>query len=190
MTLVFSGGGANLAALRSFRVLRPLRTISGIEGLRIIVSSMIAAMPLLMDTILILIFFFIIFGIAGVQLWSGLLKKKCISEEFGTVNENDDFCGGVRSCPSGHFCGKSKSNPNFGITSFDNVLYAMLIIFQSVSLEGWSVIMVYMEKCFSILAILYFVPIVFIGAFFLLNLTLAVIKSKFTEEHKNKKHSI
>lgn len=32
----------------------------------------------------------------------------------------------------------------------------------------------------------YFIPIVFIGAWFLLNLTLAVIKSKFSEEHKAK----
>ena len=31
---------------------------------------------------------------------------------------------------------------------------------------------------------LFFVPLVLIGAFFLLNLTLAVINSKFTEEHK------
>ena len=30
-------------------------------------------------------------------------------------------------------------------------------------------------------AFLFFVPMVFIGAFFLLNLTLAVIKNKFTE---------
>ncbi len=35
--------------------------------------------------------------------------------------------------------------------------------------------------------IIYFVPIIFIGAFFLLNLTLAVIKSKFTEEMAKKK---
>ncbi len=33
----------------------------------------------------------------------------------------------------------------------------------------------------------YFYPIIFIGAFFLLNLTLAVIKAKFTEEMQNKK---
>lgn len=32
-------------------------------------------------------------------------------------------------------------------------------------------------------AVVYFVPIVFCGAFFLLNLTLAVINSKFTEAH-------
>ena len=36
---------------------------------------------------------------------------------------------------------------------------------------------------------IYFYPIIFIGAFFLLNLTLAVIKAKFTEEMNNKNDS-
>jgi hypothetical protein len=129
MTLILSGGGVNLSVLRSFRVLRPLRTISGIEGLRIIVSSIIAAVPLLMDTIMILIFFFIIFAIAGVQLWSGFLKRRCFSEFNGISHESDEFCGGAFGCPAGYFCGKSNSNPNFGATSFDNIFYAMLLIF-------------------------------------------------------------
>ena len=34
----------------------------------------------------------------------------------------------------------------------------------------------------------YFVPLVFVGAFFLLNLTLAVINSKFTEAHKDQQN--
>ena len=67
-------GVVNLGVLRSFRVLRPLRTISGIEGLRILVSALISAMPLLGDTLLVLMFFHLIFGIAGLQLWSGILK--------------------------------------------------------------------------------------------------------------------
>jgi hypothetical protein len=37
---------------------------------------------------------------------------------------------------------------------------------------------------YTFLAFLFFIPLVFIGAFFLLNLTLAVIKSKFTKEHQ------
>lgn len=68
--------GANLSVLRSFRVLRPLRTISGIEGLRIIVSSLMKAVSLLFETVLIMCFFFLIFAIAGVQLWTGVLKKR------------------------------------------------------------------------------------------------------------------
>lgn len=63
------GGGANLSVLRSFRIIRPLRTISSVEGLRVIVSALVAALPLLRDTILVLLFFFVIFAIAGVQLF-------------------------------------------------------------------------------------------------------------------------
>lgn len=76
LPLVVSSGSVNLAVLRSFRVLRPLRTISGIEGLRVLVSALLSAMPLLRDTILVLTFFFIIFAIAGLQLWAGVLKKR------------------------------------------------------------------------------------------------------------------
>ena len=36
---------------------------------------------------------------------------------------------------------------------------------------------------------IYFYPIIFIGAFFLLNLTLAVIKAKFTEEMNAKQEN-
>jgi len=47
--------------------------------------------------------------------------------------------------------------------------------------------MVFVQKTFNILSLFFFIPLVFIGAFFLLNLTLVVIKSKFTEEHENNK---
>ena len=41
--------------------------------------------------------------------------------------------------------------------------------------------MVSLAKAFSPWVILYFVPLVFIGAFFLVNLNLAVIKKSFNE---------
>jgi hypothetical protein len=65
--------------------------------------------------------------------------------------------------------------------NFDNIMYAFLMIFQCVTMEGWSEIMISLIKAFNFLSIVYFVLLVFIGSFFLLNLTLAVIKAKFTE---------
>jgi hypothetical protein len=65
LSMFLQGSGVNLSVLRSFRVIRPLRTISSIQGLRIIVSSLINAVPLLRDSILVLFFFFLIFAIAG-----------------------------------------------------------------------------------------------------------------------------
>ena len=137
-------------------------------------------------------FFFIIFAIGGVQLWSGVLKKRCVNEYTGIIQSNE-LCGSV-DCKPGFFCGKTNENPNFGVTNFDNILYSLLVVFQSVTLEGWSVIMVDVQKVFNILSLFFFIPLVFIGAFFLLNLTLVVIKSKFTEEteanKERKKHRI
>jgi cell division protein FtsB len=40
-----------------------------------------------------------------------------------------------------------------------------------------------MQRAYMYSIFIYFLPLVFIGAFFLLNLTLAVINSKFTEAH-------
>lgn len=40
-----------------------------------------------------------------------------------------------------------------------------------------------LQEAYTYIIYLYFVLIVFVGAFFLLNLTLAVINSKFTEAH-------
>jgi hypothetical protein len=135
------GGGTNISALRSFRVLRPLRTISGVEGLRVIVSALMSSLPLLGDAILVLLFFFFIFAIAGVQLFQGALKKQCFSEELGIIHPDLEVCGGGWACPEGYFCGKSNTNPNWGVTNCDNILYALLLIFQTVTLEGWSPIM-------------------------------------------------
>ena len=66
--------GVSLSSLRTFRVLRPLRAVNNIPGLKLIVKSIVAAMSLLTDTIIVLIFFFLIFAIGGVNLFSGMLR--------------------------------------------------------------------------------------------------------------------
>lgn len=48
-------------------------------------------------------------------------------------------------------------------------------------MEGWTEIMYWLFDAFSEFVVFYFVLLVFIGSFFLLNLTLAVIKAKFTD---------
>ena len=65
------------------------------------------------------------------------------------------------------------------------------MVFQSVTLEGWSDLMVLMEQVFVPFVIyIFMVPLVFIGAFFLLNLTLAVINSSFNETHKQHQRAL
>jgi hypothetical protein len=71
--------GFSPASLRVFRVLRPLKAISSIKGLKVLMVALFSAMPLLRDTLMILLFFFIIFAIGGCQLVGGELKNRCFN---------------------------------------------------------------------------------------------------------------
>ena len=95
-------GGIQLSSLRAFRVLKPLRAVNNIPGLRLIMSSILSALPLLKDTIVVLMFFFLIFAIGGVNLFSGMLRQRCIEIETGSVQVDDEgeevICGSVQVC--------------------------------------------------------------------------------------------
>ena len=50
--------------------------------------------------------------------------------------------------------------------------------------------MYWLFDAFSIYIVVYFVLLIFIGSFFLLNLTLAVIKAKFTQSQEGKEDEV
>jgi hypothetical protein len=80
-----SGGGFSLAGLRALRILRPLRTISSVKALKVLLKAFFASLPMLCDTFAVLLFVFLIFAIAGLQLFSGLLTKRCFEETTGIM---------------------------------------------------------------------------------------------------------
>lgn len=45
-----------------------------------------------------------------------------------------------RVCPPGTKCDKGEAwkGPNYGITNFDNILFAILTVFQCITMEGWT----------------------------------------------------
>jgi hypothetical protein len=102
-----------------------------------------------------------------------------------SANYDEDYlCGSMNECPEDYFCGKQNANPNFGVTNFDNLMFSLLVVFQCITLEGWSDVMIDFQKSYSFYSFFLFLPIVFIGAFFLVNLTLAVINSSFGKERQ------
>jgi hypothetical protein len=70
--LEFLPGMPNISFLRSFRALRPLRSLNRFPALRTMVSAFILSLGQLTDVIVFIIFIFVIFGITSVQLWGGL----------------------------------------------------------------------------------------------------------------------
>ncbi|OMJ95481.1 hypothetical protein SteCoe_1074 [Stentor coeruleus] len=173
------GSSVNLQALRALRVLRPLRSISSVEGLRVIFIALISSIKPLIAALTLFIFLITIFAIAGLQLWSGMLKYRCMDLETGFININQ-ICGAA-TCSDNYLCVKSLDNPNYGITNFDNFLFSALTIYQCITLEGWTNVMISTQMAFNDFSIILFIPLVFIGAFIFLNLTLAIIKSAFSK---------
>jgi len=103
------------------------------------------AVSLLQDVLLILVFFMLIFAIGGLNLFMGMLMQRCVDEETGNAlfddDDNEVICG-YAECPTGYYCGKMTLNPNYDTTNFDNIFSALLSVFQCITLEGWSDMMV------------------------------------------------
>eukprot|EP00756_Hemistasia_phaeocysticola_P006536 Hpha_TRINITY_DN13881_c0_g2::TRINITY_DN13881_c0_g2_i1::g.70008::m.70008 len=108
--------------------------------------------------------------------------------EFLMRQERDTYCstgsdgGGLwgRACDEGYVCVDSGENPNSGFTSFDHVGYAFLAIFQCLTMEGWTDIMYVVQDVWSSFGVFYFILLVILGSFLILNLALAVINEEFT----------
>ena len=63
--------------LRIFRLLRPLRTIQRLPKLKLLVETLVQAMPQLVGIAGLLAMYFCIFAIIGLQLWSGKWRQRC-----------------------------------------------------------------------------------------------------------------
>ncbi|XP_036004091.1 voltage-dependent T-type calcium channel subunit alpha-1I isoform X3 [Fundulus heteroclitus] len=249
----------NLSAIRTVRVLRPLKAINRVPSMRILVNLLLDTLPMLGNVLLLCFFVFFIFGIIGVQLWAGLLRNRCYTEENFTIpsgmtlpapyyrHEEDDerpfICSlasdnGIMSCTDvparregGRICCLDKedalhrqslglspeplsngsagealglcinwnqyytrchtgnSNPHKGAINFDNIVYAWIVIFQVITLEGWVEIMYYVMDAHSFYNFIYFILLIIIGSFFMINLCLVVIATQFSET-KQREHQL
>ena len=84
--------------------------------------TIVNSIPNLVEILIIIIFTFMIFAIAGLQLFSGILKRRCFQEDTGiTYTLPEIICNGTADCPGGYICGKQIVNPYFGVNNFDNV---------------------------------------------------------------------
>jgi len=178
----------DVKALRAFRVLRPLRLVSGVPSLQVVLNSIIMAMIPLLHIALLVIFVILIYAIIGLELFSGILHKTCFNNETDEMMEDPIPCGGNYHCPNGTECREYWEGPNYGITNFDNFLHSMLTVFQCITLEGWTEILYWINDTTGPgWPWLYFVSLVLMGAFFIMNLILGTLCGEFSKEREKAK---
>ncbi|XP_070594614.1 voltage-dependent L-type calcium channel subunit alpha-1D isoform X2 [Erythrolamprus reginae] len=186
-------GGFDVKALRAFRVLRPLRLVSGVPSLQVVLNSIIKAMVPLLHIALLVLFVIIIYAIIGLELFIGKMHKSCYFEDSEILVEEEPapcaFSGSGRQCPqNGTECKGGWSGPNGGITNFDNFGYAMLTVFQCITMEGWTDVLYWVNDAIGCeWPWIYFVSLIILGSFFVLNLVLGVLSGEFSKEREKAK---
>uniref|UniRef100_A0A8C2ES56 Calcium channel, voltage-dependent, R type, alpha 1E subunit a n=1 Tax=Cyprinus carpio TaxID=7962 RepID=A0A8C2ES56_CYPCA len=171
----------DLRTLRAVRVLRPLKLVSGIPSLQIVLKSIMKAMVPLLQIGLLLFFAILMFAIIGLEFYSGRLHKRCVRADSSEI----DFPCGAKNCPENYNCTGPFPGPNDGITQFDNILFSILTVFQCITMEGWTAVLYNTNDALgSTWNWLYFIPLIIIGSFFVLNLVLGVLSGEFAKERE------
>ncbi|XP_034056719.1 voltage-dependent L-type calcium channel subunit alpha-1C isoform X7 [Gymnodraco acuticeps] len=186
--------GFDVKALRAFRVLRPLRLVSGVPSLQVVLNSIIKAMVPLLHIALLVLFVIIIYAIIGLELFMGKMHKTCAHEQTGNFMEKKpapcapEGAYGRNCTHNGTHCKVGWEGPNDGITNFDNFAFAMLTVFQCITMEGWTEVLYWMQDAMGYeLPWVYFVSLVIFGSFFVLNLVLGVLSGEFSKEREKAK---
>ncbi|XP_063733824.1 sodium channel, voltage-gated, type I like, alpha b isoform X2 [Eleginops maclovinus] len=228
----------NVSALRTFRVLRALKTISVIPGLKTIVGALIQSVKKLSDVMILTVFCLSVFALIGLQLFMGNLRQKCVRWPFGnnatnssnvtsgnaffnhslldintTIVQNTTknhfnwteyisdeanyyflpgrrdalLCGngsGAGLCPEGFMCMKAGRNPDYDYTSFDSFSWAFLSLFRLMTQDFWENLYQQTLRAAGKPYMIFFVLVIFLGSFYLVNLILAVVAMAYDEQNQ------
>ncbi|KAM3917129.1 sodium channel protein type 2 subunit alpha-like isoform 1-T1 [Leptodactylus fuscus] len=197
----------NVSALRTFRVLRALKTISVIPGLKTIVGALIQSVKKLSDVIILTVFCLSVFALIGLQLFMGHLRNKCVylpndlplnfSLEEYVKNESVLYkmkgqkdpmlCGNgsdAGHCPESFVCKKVGRNPDYGYTSFDSFGWAFLSLFRLMTQDAWENLYMKTLRASGKTYMIFFVLVIFLGSFYLVNLILAVVAMAYEEQNQ------
>ncbi|XP_066519404.1 sodium channel, voltage-gated, type I like, alpha b isoform X2 [Hoplias malabaricus] len=215
----------NVSALRTFRVLRALKTISVIPGLKTIVGALIQSVKKLSDVMILTVFCLSVFALIGLQLFMGNLRQKCVriplssDNSTGTSNSSSGIelsnitnsfnwteyildesnhyflpnrrdallCGNASDagqCPEGFSCIKAGRNPDYGYTSFDTFSWAFLSLFRLMTQDFWENLYQQTLRAAGKPYMVFFVLVIFLGSFYLVNLILAVVAMAYDEQNQ------
>ncbi|XP_035382638.1 sodium channel, voltage-gated, type I like, alpha b isoform X1 [Electrophorus electricus] len=222
----------NVSALRTFRVLRALKTISVIPGLKTIVGALIQSVKKLSDVMILTVFCLSVFALIGLQLFMGNLRQKCVriplndtqlngtqgdpaialnastglellnatstfnwteyimdeSNYYFLPNHRDALlCGNASDagqCPEGFWCIKAGRNPDYGYTSFDTFSWAFLSLFRLMTQDFWENLYQQTLRAAGKPYMIFFVLVIFLGSFYLVNLILAVVAMAYDEQNQ------
>ena len=166
-TYIFQGRGYNLSFLRMLRILRVLRILRLMRswrGLYKIISTFVRAIPQMSNIFILILLCMFMFALLGMQLLGGIFT---VENGFSPLPCPGEICAdGLREKPRFHF---------------DYCMPAMITIFILLTGE-WVDLMHPVTDLVGAQACIFFIVVVLIGKFLLMNLLVAVILNEFQDD--------
>ncbi|NXF98535.1 SCN2A protein, partial [Eubucco bourcierii] len=118
--------------------------------------------------------------------WTAYLENE---NNFYRIEGQKDFllCGNssdAGKCPERFICVKAGRNPNYGYTSFDTFSWAFLSLFRLMTQDFWEDLYQLTLRAAGKTYMIFFVLVIFLGSFYLINLILAVVAMAYEEQNQ------
>ena len=171
-------------------MLRPLRSVRRLPGLKVIVRTLLGSIPDLLNVMVLLMFLFLVFAVLGLQFFQGALRNRCYSDATGESLPEpflhcappEDSAPGAIRCPAGASCLPQAENFRSGLFSFDDIGHALLVVYHQVDTTGWSPTMWAVQDSAGDITWIFFVVIILLVGNLAINLVLAVLVAEFESE--------
>ncbi len=91
-------------------------------------------------------------------MWKGILMHRCTSLNYGSCHSFDSYnslcttnedCLGFGSLGNVYVCSRSTFNSDSNVINFDNTLNSLLVVFITITMEGWTDVFIYLTQTFK-----------------------------------------
>uniref|UniRef100_A0A8C6G0Z0 Sodium channel protein n=1 Tax=Moschus moschiferus TaxID=68415 RepID=A0A8C6G0Z0_MOSMO len=122
-------------------------------------------------------------------IWESLDLYLNDPENYLLKNGTSDvlLCGNssdAGTCPEGYRCLKAGENPDHGYTSFDSFAWAFLALFRLMTQDCWERLYQQTLRSAGKIYMIFFMLVIFLGSFYLVNLILAVVAMAYEEQNQ------
>uniref|UniRef100_A0A7N4PJ42 Sodium channel protein n=1 Tax=Sarcophilus harrisii TaxID=9305 RepID=A0A7N4PJ42_SARHA len=123
------------------------------------------------------------------QIWESVEEYISSPENYLLKNGTSDvlLCGNssdAGTCPEGYRCLKAGENPDYGYTSFDSFGWAFLALFRLMTQDCWERLYQQTLRSAGKIYMIFFMLVIFLGSFYLVNLILAVVAMAYEEQNQ------
>ena len=157
-----SGGSGAISALRTFRLFRVFKLARSWRSFSVLLKTMGETLRDIGNFAVLLLLFMYIFALVGMQFFA------------------NQFCFDQRSqLPEGQGKGCDWTIYSYPRSNFDNLLRAFVTVFQVLTGENWNTVMYDAWRSSGGASVIYFIALVVLGNFIVLNLFLAILLGNF-----------